>query len=56
MRIRCHHKGCKNNIDITKDYIVMEEQNNIRKQCKGYDPACDKLYIFGRKCEEHKEL
>lgn len=56
IRMGCSHDGCSNKIDITKDYITMEEQNNIRKQVEGYNPACDKLYIFGRDCEEHQEI
>lgn len=55
MMFRCSHEGCKENIDITKDFIVMEEQNNIRKQVKGYNPACDKLYIFTRYCVSHNK-
>lgn len=54
MMFECSHKGCKIDVDITKEYISMETQNNIRKQVEGYNPACDKLYIFTRYCEEHK--
>jgi len=53
MMFTCSHDGCTNKVDITKEYITMEEQNNIRKQVDGYNPACDKLYIFTRYCEEH---
>ena len=55
MMYRCSHGGCDGKIDITKEYIGMEEQNNIRKQAPDYNPACDKLYIFTRYCEEHKD-
>ena len=55
MMMHCHHKGCPNNINITKEYISMEKQNNIRKQASDYNPACDKLYIFSRYCPEHDD-
>lgn len=53
MMFRCSHEGCTNKTDITKEYITMEEQNNIRKQVPDYNPACDKLYIFTRYCKKH---
>ena len=53
MMFLCSHEGCSNKIDITKEYISMEEQNNIRKQAPHYNPACDKLYIFTRYCYDH---
>ena len=54
MMFGCSHKGCNEKVDITKSYIIMEEQNNIRKQASDYNPTCDKLYIFTRYCAEHK--
>lgn len=55
MMFRCSHDDCKEDVDITKEYISMETQNNIRKQVEGYNPACDKLYIFTRYCDKHNE-
>lgn len=56
MRFGCSREGCLEKIDITKEYIIMEEQNNIRKQAPDYNPACDKLYIFTRYCEVHDNV
>lgn len=55
MMFGCSWEGCKEKIDITAEYISMEEQNNIRKSCEDYNPACDKLYIFSRYCPEHEK-
>jgi len=54
MMFRCSYEKCTENIDITKSFIIMEKQNNIRKTVKGYNPACDKLYIFTRYCAKHE--
>ena len=56
MMFRCSHEGCTNRIDITKEYISMERQNNLRKQVPDYNPACDKLYIFTRYCLDHEVI
>lgn len=58
MMITCSHKGCNEKKDITKEYISVEKQNNIRRKSLGdkFDPACDELIIYGLgyKCEEHR--
>jgi len=59
MMFSCSYKNngirCDEKIDITKSFIIMEQQNNIRKTVKGYNPACDKLYIFTRYCAKHED-
>lgn len=55
MMFGCSWEGCKEKVDITKEYISMEQQNNIRKQAPDYNPGCDKLYIFTRYCPEHEK-
>lgn len=57
MQMKCKGfdgNGCGKPIDITKEYISCETQNNIRKQDPQYREGCDKLYIFPRKCDECK--
>jgi len=53
MMMKCWHEECENEIDITKDYISAETQNNLRKTSPKYNPGCDELVIYGRECEKH---
>lgn len=55
MMFACSAKDCSNKVDITQEYIMMEEQNNIRKKIPSYYPASEKLYIFTRYCEKHSK-
>lgn len=45
---------CKQMKDMTKDLIMIEEQNNKRKRNPNYDPNCDELVFFGWTCEDCK--
>ena len=46
--------GCGKKIDITKEFIGMEEQNTIRKKWPDYRPGSDLLCLSPRLCEECK--
>lgn len=57
MMITCSHKGCKEQKDITKEYIQVEEQNNKRRKSLGekFEIGSDELaiYLMGWSCKEH---
>jgi len=48
--------GCGIAIDITKQYIGCETQNNLRKQSPDYHPGCDELVIFPKKCDVCEDI
>lgn len=58
MTIGCSHKDCKEEKDITKEFIEVEKQNNIRRKALGdsFNTGSDELVIYGMgwQCEEHR--
>jgi len=54
MMMKCRgfdNSGCGKQIDITKQYISCETQNNLRKKSPDYRAGCDELVIFPKKCD-----
>lgn len=49
----CDH--CHKKKDMTKDFIMVETQNNIRKTSPDYNPACDELVFLGWVCDDCKK-
>lgn len=59
MGMKCRgydNSGCGKTIDITKEYIQCETQNNIRKKAPDYRSACDELVIHSKKCDSCKTV
>jgi hypothetical protein len=46
---------CKQKKDMTKDFIVVETQNNLRKQSPDYNAGCDELVFFSWTCQDCKD-
>lgn len=53
-KMGCTCSVCHEKKDMTEDFIMIETQNNLRKQSPHYNPACDELIFHSWTCKDCK--